>query len=61
MNQQYKQLNAGDIRQKGDEVRHITGCTNKGAQESTKFRSINLIGHPIEQSDLIVAEFRRPV
>jgi hypothetical protein len=64
-----KTLKVGDIRQKGDEVRHThkpdekhrwtSNFTGDGPQ-LYDWNPVLLVGHPILSSDLMIAEFRRP-
>lgn len=60
---QYIQLEAGDIRQKGDEVLHVN--PGKGAYSDEPHRlgyvPVRLVGHKILSADLISATFHRPV
>lgn len=64
----YQPLKAGDVRQLGDEQatkrfnKSNGGYMAKGAKtELDRFRSVDLVGHPILAADLIHLEFRRPV
>lgn len=62
---EYKTLQAGDVRQEGDEVRHVpcqlgTSTNYTGCREDYVWHPVNLLSHRILQSDLIAAEFRRP-
>lgn len=68
----YTKLKAGDIRKFGDEMDHCLGPYggywtpteyNKTKEERwTGWKKVqSLIGYPILQSDLVVAEFRREV
>lgn len=63
--QKYQTLNAGDVRFLGDEVRAIVPPSNQAVVHHNdmiaEWRPINLRGHVILQSDLINAEFRRPI
>lgn len=60
----YKPLRPGDIRCRGDEVRH-TGRTHENRSDARTYpdnwQPVSLIGHAILPADVIVAEFRRPV
>lgn len=62
----FTSLKPGDIRQPGDEVVHKgkrpSGLHSYTGEEADyDWHRCQLIGHPILQSDVIVAEFRRPI
>lgn len=60
----YQQLQPGDIRQPGDEVRAITKTKGFLAHPDDAFcawRPVSLLSHPILPADLANAEFRRPL
>lgn len=64
MNEKYKQLTVGDIRQPGDEIRHRVGVNDFYTCEADRkglWRPCSLIGHPILPADLIATELRRPL
>lgn len=64
----YETLKAGDIRQKGDEVRSLTLALNDARHnpqkspehDITKWRKTELIGSEILPADLFDTELRRP-
>jgi len=61
----YKPLIVGDVRQRGDEVRHKVGYQNDNSFDEVdrlgEWRPARLLSHPILPADLVVCEFRRPV
>jgi len=62
----YRQLTAGDIRQKGDEVQRTVkggGYDVMGDRysDSKDWLPVRLLGHAILPTDLISSTFRRPV
>lgn len=71
MNQlQHKTLTAGDVRQKGDETRHLTGCVYPLNYEhgivgpcSKDWFSVpsTMLGQRILPADLIASAYRRPL
>jgi len=61
----YRILNAGEVRQPGDQVRHKfchkDSCNIIEADRLGEWRPATLLSHPILSADLVVCEFRRPV
>lgn len=65
---QYKFLKPGDVRQKGDEVRHKFGYANSlyvgepnflNEDRTGLFRPCTLLGHLVLPGDLVATEIRR--
>jgi hypothetical protein len=67
MSEKYKTLKAGDVRQKGDEVRRIFRlnneiyCPNDEMELTYGPWMKSTLFQPILQSDLMHLEFRRPL
>lgn len=57
----YKTLKVGDVRQQGDEVKALCVGIWSGHWIKDGWRPVTLVGWPILPSDLVNAEFRRPV